>query len=283
MSSGPVKDAIADLPTGPVFFRDSGGDGVAVVLLHAASGNSLMWEHQIPAFTAAGYRVVAIDYRGVNGKPGAHDWSDQIDALVEHLDIERFHLLGTAAGGGAAFQYVLGYGAKVRSLIVANSHGNVTDKDYVEMGKRIRPSPQFDNLPLEFRELGPSYRAAHPDGVARWLELSGRQPGTAIATARAQDTSIAPARPERFALRSERTVTWAKLEALQAPTLLITGDADLYMPPSVLRMFLEHMKNAEWAIIPETGHSSYWENPEVFNARVLAFLARHQVLAARTG
>ena len=166
---------VADLSTGPVFYRDSGGDGVAVVLLHAASGNSLMWEHQIPALTDAGYRVLAIDYRGVNGKPGAYDWSDQIDALVAHLDIERFHLLGTAAGGGAAFQYVLAYPAKVRSLIVANSHGNVTDKDYVEMGKRIRPSPQFDDLPLDFRELGPSYRAAHPDGVARWLALSATQ------------------------------------------------------------------------------------------------------------
>jgi pimeloyl-ACP methyl ester carboxylesterase len=278
-----VRNAIADLPTGRVFFRDSGGDGEAVVLLHAASGNSLLWDHQIAALNAAGYRVVAIDYRGVDGKPGAYDWSDQIDALVQHLDIERFHLLGTAAGGGTAFQYVLGYGAKVRSLIVANSHGNVTDKDYVDMGKRIRPSPRFDDLPLDFRELGPSYRAAHPEGVARWLELSGLRPGTEMATASAQDNSIAPARPDRFALRSERTVTWAKLAALQAPTLLITGDADLYMPPSVLRMFLERMTAAEWSIIPETGHSSYWENPEAFNAKVLAFLARHPGLPARPG
>jgi pimeloyl-ACP methyl ester carboxylesterase len=69
-------------------------------------------------------------------------------------------------------------------------------------------------------------------------------------------------------------VTWAKLEALQVPALLITGDADLYTPPSVLRMFLERMKTAEWAIIPETGHSSYWESPELFNAAVLAFLGK---------
>jgi pimeloyl-ACP methyl ester carboxylesterase len=271
-----MNDAVVNLSTGQVFYRDSGGDGVPVVLLHAASGNSLMWEHQIPAFTAAGYRVVAIDYRGVNGKPGPYDWSDQIDALVAHLGIERFHLLGTAAGGGAAFQYVLGYGAKVRSLIVANSHGNVTDKDYVEMGKRIRPSPQFDNLPLDFRELGPSYRAGHPDGVERWLALSARQPGAGVASDAKRDHDIAPARPDRFALRRERTVTWAKLEALRVPTLLITGDADLYTPPSVLRMFAEHMGFAESAVIPETGHSAYWENPDVFNATVLSFLGKRQ-------
>jgi pimeloyl-ACP methyl ester carboxylesterase len=270
-----VKDAVADLATGPVFYRDSGGDGIAVVLLHAASGNSLTWEHQIPALTGAGYRFVAIDYRGVNGKTGPYDWSDQIDALVAHLNISRFHLLGTAAGGGTAFQYVLAYPAKVRSLIVANSHGNVTDEDYVELGKRIRPSPQFDELPVEFRELGPSYRAAQPDGVARWLAFSARKRGAEAVSSKSRNESSGSAYADRFALSPERTVTWARLAALEVPTLLITGDADLYMPPSVLRLFLKHMRTAEWSIIPETGHSSYWENPELFNAAVLAFLRKH--------
>ena len=275
MSAASMNDAIAELSTGPVFYRDSGGDGVAVVLLHAASGNSLMWEHQIPALTGAGFRVVAIDYRGVNEEPGARDWSDQIDALVVHLNIEQFHLLGTAAGGGAAFQYVLAYPDKVRSLIVANSHGNVTDKEYVEMGKRIRPSPQFDDLPVDFRELGPSYRAANPDGVARWLALSGRKPGAESTPRKDHDDSTAPLRVGTFATSPDRKVTWARLEALQVPTLLITGDADLYTPPSVLRMFTKRMKTAEWAVIPETGHSSYWESPELFNATLLAFLRKH--------
>jgi pimeloyl-ACP methyl ester carboxylesterase len=270
-----VNDVVVDLSTGPVFFRDSGGDGIAVVLLHAASGNSLMWEHQIPALTDAGYRFIALDYRGVGGKPGAYDWSDQIDALVAHLNIGRFHLLGTAAGGGTAFQYALAHPAKVRSLIIANSHGNVTDKDYIELGRRIRPSPQFDELPLEFRELGPSYRAAQPDGVARWLALSVRKPGADITSRKVPNESVATPYADLFALRPERTVTWAKLEALQIPTLLIAGDADLYMPPSVLRMFLERMRAAEWAVIPETGHSSYWENPEAFNDALIAFLRKH--------
>lgn len=256
-----VNDTTVDLPTGKVFYRDSGGDGVPVVFLHAASGNSMMWEHQIPAFVEAGYRFIAIDYRGVGGKAGAFDWSDQIDALVTHLALPRFHLLGTAAGGGNAFQYTLAYGAKIRSLIIANSHGNVTDADYVEMGKRIRPSPQFDALPLDFRELGPSYRAGNPQGVARWLALCAASGHGEVVTAPA--------------LTAARAVTWARLEALTVPTLLITGDADLYGPPSVLRMFAAHMKHADSAIIAETGHSSYWENPQAFNRIVLAFLGRH--------
>ena len=264
-----VVDAVVDLSTGPVFYRDSGGNGVPVVFLHAASGNSMTWEHQIPAFLGAGYRFIAIDYRGADRKSGARDWSDQIHALVTRLALDRFHLLGTALGGGTAFQYVLAYPQQVRSLVIANSHGNVTDRDYVEMGKRIRPSPQFDALPVDFRELGPSYRAADPEGAARWLALSqGKSP--------VEGAASVPAEAEaRFALKPERAVTWAKLEALAVPTLLIAGDADLYMPPSVLRMFVAHMSKAESAVIPETGHSSYWESPEAFNRIVLAFIAKH--------
>jgi pimeloyl-ACP methyl ester carboxylesterase len=126
-----VADAVADLPTGPVFYRDSGGSGIPVVFLHASSGNSMTWEHQIPAFLAAGYRFVAIDYRGVGGKSGPLDWSDQIEALVNRIGVDRFHLVGTALGGGTAFQYVLAYPQRVGSVVVANSHGNVTDRDYV--------------------------------------------------------------------------------------------------------------------------------------------------------
>ena len=259
-----VTDTTIELPTGKVFYRDSGGSGVPVVFLHAASGNSMTWRHQIPAFTRAGYRFLAIDYRGVGGKAGSFDWSDQIEALVARIGLERFHLLGTAAGGGNAFQYTLAYGKRVRSLVIANSHGNVTDPEYLEMSRRIRPSPQFDALPVDFRELGPSYRAENPLGVAEWLAVSGGEGHGASQ----------PANPA-FRMTPERTVTWAKLEALDVPVLLVTGDADLYMPPSVMRMFAARIRGAETAVIPETGHSSYWESPEAFNRAVLAFLAKH--------
>lgn len=263
-----VADAVVELSTGPVFYRDSGGSGVPAVFLHASSGNSMTWEHQIPAFLSAGYRFIAIDYRGVGGKSGALDWSDQIEALVAKLELPSFHLLGTALGGGTAFQYALAYPRRVRSLVVANSHGNVTDRDYVEMGKRIRPAPQFEALPVEVRELGPSYRAENPEGAARWLALSQSEAHVAGAA-----RSTLP--PGRFALKPERTVTWAKLERLRIPTLLIAGDADLYMPPSVLRIFAAHMKHAQTAVIPETGHASYWERPDLYNRTVLEFIGKH--------
>jgi pimeloyl-ACP methyl ester carboxylesterase len=252
-----VTDTTADLACGKVFYRDSGGAGVPVVFLHAASGNSMLWEYQIAAFIAAGYRFIAIDHRAA---PRGSNSSAMIQDLVTSLGIERMHLLGTAAGGGAALQYALAHAARLRSLVVANSIGFVLDSDYLALSNRIRPAAHFNQLPLDFRELGPSYRAADPAGVARWLALSAR--GQASTGALAQDGGNAE-------------VTWARLESLKVPALFTTGDADLYTPPSVLRMFTARVREAESAVIAETGHSSYWENPEAFNRTVLAFLSTH--------
>jgi pimeloyl-ACP methyl ester carboxylesterase len=268
----PLTDSTVQLPSGKIFYRDSGGTGVPVIFLHAGSGNSMMWEYQIPVFIEAGYRFIAIDYRGVDTAPTAPagiDASTRISELVALLGLEQFHLVGTAAGGGTALQYALAHREQLRSITIANSIGNVQDSEYTEMGRRIRP-PQFNQLPLEMRELGPSYRAANPDGVARWLALAGEDRIAAnIAVTPAATTS-----PTATA-DSPNAVTWARLETLMVPTLFITGAADLYTPPSVLRLFTDHMKHAESHVIVESGHSAFWENPELFNSLVLEFIDRH--------
>ncbi|MGB6946550.1 MAG: hypothetical protein WBE37_29405, partial [Bryobacteraceae bacterium] len=124
---------------------------------------------------------------------------------------------------------------------------------------RIRP-PEFAKLPPDFRELGPSYRASNAAGTARWIELEkiSRPPGPP-----------APAQPLR------NHISFAMLESIHTPTLLLTGDADLYAPPPILPLFAARIKGSETLIIPEAGHSAYWEQPEVFNRAVLKFLGKH--------
>ena len=261
-----VSEAYAELPGVRVWYRDSGGGGVPVVFIHAATGSSQVWEYQFPDFTRAGYRVVAYDRRGYGRsaidpagvQPGTG--ADDLLALVDRLRIDRFHLVGTAAGGGIALDFALSFPRRVRSLVVANAIGGVQDETYLELGQRIRPAPQFDALPPDFRELGPSYRAANPGGTQRWLELTR--------TSRPQG-SQPPAQSTR------NRITFALLEQISVPTLLLTGDADLYAPPPILRLFAARIKGSEILVVPEAGHSVYWERPEVFNRSVVEFIRKH--------
>jgi len=70
-------------------------------------------------------------------------------------------------------------------------------------------------------------------------------------------------------------VTWARLRLLLVPTLLIAGDVDLVQPPALMRLFRRNIPNSELVVVPEAGHSIYWERPDVFNSAVLDFVGRH--------
>jgi len=244
----------AELPVGRIGYEDYGGEGSGdwgqpIVFLHAGSGNARMWAHQVPDFSIAGYRMIAPERRAERNPV------DDLEALAEHLGLERFHLVGTAAGGIVAVDYALSYPQRLRSLVVANSVVGVQDEEYLEMTRRLRPAPQFPALPAEVRELGPSYRAANPEGTRRWRELAKEGHPATQAT--------------------KNRITFAALEGIKTPTLLLTGDADLYTPPSVLRLFAARFPNCESLVIAECGHSAFWEQPEQFNRAVLDFIAKH--------
>jgi len=261
-----AREAYADLPGVRIWYRDTGGSGIPVIFMHAATGSSRVWDYQIPAFTAAGYRVIAYDRRGwgrsvidpTGPQPGAA--ADDLQSLADYLHLNRFHLVATAAGVSVSLDYAISFPQRVRSLALANgAMGGLLDDDYQQLTRNVR-SPQIDALPPELRELGPSYRAANPEGTRRWVELEHVS---------RPDGPLAPAQA------TKKMLTFPILEKLNVPMLVITGDADMSAPPSMLRFFVAKVKNSESLIIPEAGHSSYWEQPEIFNRAVLRFIRKH--------
>jgi pimeloyl-ACP methyl ester carboxylesterase len=179
--------------------------------------------------------------------------------LLDQLGIMRVHLVGTAAGAFVALDFALSFPERVRSLVIANTIGGVQDADFLELGRRLRP-PQFDALPPEFRELGPAYRAANAEGTKRWMDLEKISRPEGVRT---------PAQPMRNRL------TFSLLESIRLPALLLTGGADLYAPPPVMKLFAARIGNSEFLVVPEAGHSTYWEQPEIFNRAVLSFIGKH--------
>ena len=177
--------------------------------------------------------------------------------LVEFLRLRRFHLVGSAAGGQISIDYALSHPDRLYSLTLACAVGGVTDKEYTDMAARIRPAG-YPDMPAEFRELSPSYRAMNPEGTKQWADLEHG----AITGNRLGQTNVNP-------------ITLASLAGLKVPTLVIGGDADLGAPPPMLRMYASRIPGSELKIIPEGGHSLYWEQPELFNATLIDFFKRH--------
>ncbi len=254
-----------ELPGVNLWYTDTGGAGRPVIFLHAASGTSESWGYQLPVFTAAGYRCICYDRRGwgrsqiVISDGDLDNVSDDLHGLVNHLGLECFHLVATAAGGIVGLDYTLSYPEHVCSLVIATTIGGVEDTAYREVQQRLRP-PEIQRLPVELRELGPSYRGLNPDGTRHWIEIErSSRPG-------GHDVS-------RQALK--QPMTYARLETMQVPTLALSGGADLLSPPALMRLLAAHIPSSQFVVIPEAGHAAFWEQPEEWNRLVLDFLNSH--------
>jgi pimeloyl-ACP methyl ester carboxylesterase len=259
----PAQEGMVNVGGANLWYWDTGGLGHPVILLHAGTQSAAGWGYQQPVLVQAGYRVIAYSRRGYYRSdagdaenPGIG--SDDLHCLVQHLNLDKVHLVSAAQGGFFAIDYTLAYPDKVRSLAVISSYMGITEADYAVVNARLRP-PFFAALPHDFQELSPSYRAGDPEGHAAWLALAHQAiPGK----------RITPKRPQ--------PLTWARLESIKHPAMLMTGDSDLYTPPSLLRMQAQHLPHAEVHIVHEAGHSPYWEQPAVFNQILLAFLAKQK-------
>ena len=256
--------AFAELPGVKLCFTDTGGTGVPLILLHANTGTGAVWANQVESFSRAGYRVIAFDRRGWGKSmadpatgPQPSSIAGDLDALAEHLKLDIFHLLGVAGGGFAALDYAAWHPEKLRSLVIAASTGQMADKEIADFIARLE-IPGLRKLPAVYREVGPSYRGANPDGTQRWIEIEEH--------ARQTDASDQPLRTPN---------TFAKIETIPTPTLILAADADLLAPPALMLVWAAHMKNHEWAVVTDAGHAVTWERPELFNAKVLEFIQRH--------
>jgi pimeloyl-ACP methyl ester carboxylesterase len=166
--------------------------------------------------------------------------------------------LATAAGGITGIDYALSHPERVRSLVAANTIGGVQDAEYLAVQTRLRP-PEIQNLPVELRELGPSYRGTDPEGAARWLEIDlASRPDGAI-----------PAQPLREA------ITYARLATMRVPVLVLSGNADLLSPPALMRLLAAHIPTSSFASLADAGHAGFWERPQVWNGLVLEFIGEH--------
>ena len=209
----------------------------------ARSGN-----RRSPPSRRAGFRAIAFDRRGwgrstadpaTGAQPG--HVAEDLDRLADFLSLNRFHLVGVAGGGFVALDYAAWRAERLRSLVVGASTGAVSDKTIQDVIARIE-IPGIRALPAHYREVGPSYRAV-TEGTARWLEIHehAQQKG-------------APSQP----LRSPNT--FAKLGTIAVRTLVMPAGADLLAPPALMWIWAQHVKDAQWVVVPDAGHAVAWSS-----------------------
>ena len=255
---------IVALPNVDLWLTDSGGSGDAVILFHPNTGNSEIWQYTVPALVQAGFRAIAIDKPGwgrsvVQDAQNPIPYAETLDALLDYLELEDVHLVGTANGGYFAFDYASWRPERVKSLVIAASGLGLENDPEGDAFRERAAIPGMREQPPEIRELSPTYRGMNPSGVAHWKAIHDNS----MQAGAVEPPLLTPNTPEKIA-------------ALRVPTFVIAGGIDLVTPSGAVRLWAEHLTVPhEWLLMPEAGHMLVWEQPDRFNQALIEFLRKH--------
>jgi 3-oxoadipate enol-lactonase len=243
---------------GAKLYYDVGGQGEPVVLVHGFSLDLRMWDDQVGPFSQA-YQVIRFDARGFgrSSLPGDEVFSayDDLRMLLDHLRIDRAHVIGLSMGGSTVINFAVTHPDRVRKLVVADSG----------VGAAPARRPPDPNAEIEeVREewlVSPLFAPAmeQPAVAQRLRQIIGDYSGYHWVHTTNDQRPVPPVTD--------------RLHELLMPTLVIYGERDTpEVHGSALRLE-QGIPNCRRVILPGVGHMSNMEAPAAFNAAVLGFLA----------
>lgn len=250
---------------------DMQGEGEPLVLIHAAIANLHMWDAQVAAF-APHFRVICYDVRGFGETPDpAGNYTDYADvkALLDHLGVQRTHVLGISNGGRIALEVALTYPDLVNKLVLVApglpGYKAPPDPFDEERSAKVDAATKVGDNTLA-AELTAQIWVDGPRRTPAQVDPAFRQRALALIR-HTIDLGIGEgigdyARP----LAAERP------NDLKAQTLLVFGEEDLQIMRAIADQIEKIFPNIQRVDMPGTAHLPPMEKPEQFNRIVLDFL-----------
>ena len=270
-------------------------EGLTLSYERRGSGPLLLCHPGGPGCSAAEFRdfaglddtfdLVFLSPRGSAGSDPADDYSltaytNDVEALREHLGAERFDLLGFSHGGMVAMAYAATFGERLRKLVLAGTLAVWSDEAQAAMERGIearRGEPWFaeaqqaieEEQAGEFssvKELIANTQRQAPLYFHRWEgnERIGRE----LFADFARSEPLHQFNTAEFPTLDLRP----ELRKIAAPTLVLAGDGDMIAGPVCGGAIVRELTDGRLVRIPDTGHFLYVEQAAAFRAALTDFL-----------
>ncbi len=280
MSEVTVNKQMLGLKDLKIHVKDTGGTGRPIVLIHGWPLSGASWNSQVPALTAAGFRVITYDRRGFghSDKPIAgYDYktlANDLAGLIEALDLTDISLVGFSMGGGEVVQYIADHGeTRLHSVVLASAVPPMMMKLPNNPDGPLDPAKaakmSFDltaNADAFYEDFTKQFFSANADGdvlvteVQRQDALDQCMEASKIAALEAMQV---------FGISDFRE----DLKKITVPTLVIHGTADGIVPfeGSGARSHLA-VPHSELYLIDGGPHGVNVSHADEFNSALLSFL-----------
>ena len=260
-----------------LFFEET-GSGTPVIFVHEYAGDHRAWEPQMRHFGQR-YRAITFAARGYppsDVPPDAARYSqaraaDDIAAVLDHLRIDRAHIVGLSMGGFATLHFGFRHPSRALSLCVAGC-GYGAEKEHRD---RFRAEAEAIVAFLDTNGIA-AFAERYAYGPTR-VQFENKNPrGFAEFKQQLGEHSALGARNTQLGVQRERPSLYDLVDQMRAliiPTLILTGDEDWpCLQPALLMK--QTITTAALAVMPNCGHTINIEDPDQFNRLVGEFLVQ---------
>lgn len=273
---------IAGTPAVRLHYHEAGqDDGTPLVLLHGGGPGASAWSNfgrNLPVF-AGHFRTLMLDQPGFGSSAAppvtGHYFTfaaQALASLLDHLGIERVHLIGNSLGGGTAVRFALEFPDRAGKLVLMGPGGlslNVFAPDPTEGVKALMefaapPGPSKDKLAAFLRTLVFNPRLVTEELIEERYRLASA-PAAMAAMAAMGASFYDPA-------TAEHGLLWREAHRLRNEVLLIWGREDRVNPLDGALVALKLIRRAQLHVFGGCGHWAQLEKFDEFNALTIRFL-----------
>jgi pimeloyl-ACP methyl ester carboxylesterase len=260
---------------GVKLYYEETGAGIPVVFVHEFAGDFRSWEPQVRYF-ARRYRCITFNARGFppsdvpeDGAMYSQDHArDDILAVLDGLKIDKAHIVGLSMGGFATLHFGFTYPGRARSLMVGGcGYGASPDKRAQFVEETEASAKRFESLGMakagEAYALGPTRVQFQNKDPRGWTEFNEQLAEHSTEGSTLTIRGVQKRRPSLFELVD-------RMQAITAPTLIMTGDEDWpCLEPGLLMK--HNIPTSALVVMPNTGHAINLEEPCAFNRHLADF------------
>ena len=237
-----------------------------------------------------GYRVVAFDQLGCGNSDRPDDpalWTigryvEEVETVRKALELENVHLLGQSWGGWLSIEYALTYPDEIRSLILANTCGDLPHLTTELNRMRNALGSETVAMMLHHESLGtfehPEYQAAVT--ILNYRHVCRLKVWPESLLASVNDWNMGPygtmQGPNEF-LYIGNLKDWNRIpdmHKLQMPALIVTGTHDEIGPACAIKMD-NALPNSQVVVLPNSSHVPFYEEPDAYFDALKNFLSQN--------
>lgn len=250
---------------------DEYGSGEPVVLITGTGGRGRGWtSHQVPALTAAGYRVITVDNRGVPptdvGPDGftIDDMARDTIGLIEVLGISQCRIVGYSAGGTIVQEALLAQPDLISQAVLMATRGRADALRVAMSDAWLELDESGIVLPAKYAATVRATQYLSPrtlnneQRIRDWLDIFEMSPS---------DSTINRAQQglEKIGNRLE------EYRKIKSQCLVIGFEDDLIVPSFFGREVAEYIPDCRYEEIAGCGHYGHLERPDMVNSLIINF------------